>query len=714
MVSPRYAMMIMKWLILLLALLIMSAFADHGENSDTLRLSRIALCTVVDPMNPTVVRDSLTLFRSISLFGKTMNDVTKIVGLPLGRETMEGSSISIPMEVVREFLRYKVQILLFPPATPKYAGTMNKFHLLRSLKDQLDNFDYILWMDADMIVVNDPISSLPMHKFPGEISCVPEFYSYMRRYPIINSSENYWNPSLPAFTLIGENEVAPHGMCNTGMLYFDRYSLRNLMTVYDNALNDIPPSYHRDRFFDSLIFVYGVNKQAIPVAILPYTFNYMALFEGEILQLTQTNSPLLAHFLSDTEFFCNLALDNLKCDCYYHNEHILPDSMLVPSLQKFLLPEACYFMATGKVITDEKIDGESICDILWPPKNWDCPRLQRIQVLLSCRVDVLVVIVVRDGETGQMNVHESYVSGSLTPHSIILDAGMINMDRNNSDKVLRLNVEISSSDNHFTQLFNASIRIPNQFRAMSGRMVYGLQPLLGSKPISLESQLVFHEFIQFYNTLDDSSGLVVCCESVKGMISVGNLLGAFENAQRSLQYSGARVIHVLVRRVPLEHYTESVDIFIDRFLRSKCPHYCIFWSAHLSSDLQGVLNAFPSAHFNFAFIDAYAETYDANIELLNLVFTTLKKGGWMLGTNYILHWTHMGEVLPLHGQLFSHAASMRMNYASYGILAFAAKIQHNLMFTYLEREEVYCNNDLGLIEIQACFPSWYLQKSIIS
>ncbi len=157
-----------------------------------------------------------------------------------------------------------------------------------------------------------------------------------------------------------------------------------------------------------------------------------------------------------------------------------------------------------------------------------------------------------------------------------------------------------------------------------------------------------------------------------------------------------------------------MDILIDGFLRSKCPHHCIFWPAHFSSDLQGVLNAFPSAHFNFAFIDAYAETYDANIEFLSRIFTTLKKGGWMLGTNYILQMSNLGEVLPLHGQLFSDAASMRMHYASYGILAFAAKIQHNLMFTYLEREEVYCNGELGSVAIQACFPSWYLQKSIIS
>jgi hypothetical protein len=683
------------------------SYQDDQENLS--RLSRIMLCTVVDVKNPTVVRDSLTLFRSIALFGKSLNHVTKVIGIP-SSNLQEGISSVVPMEVIRELLDYKVQVVLFPPATPRYAGTMNKFNLLKVLP--IEEADYILWLDADTIILDDPIDHLPLHKMPGEISCVPEFYSYMRRYPTINTTESFWNPSLPVFTLIGDHEVAPHGMCNTGVMYFDRYSLRTMLDIYDDAISSIPQIYHRDRFFDSLIFVYGVNMKAIMVNILPYSLNYMAFFEGEILQLTETSSPLIAHLLSDAEFFCAIPNDESPCDCYYNNEFILPDSKLVPELQKFLYRDTCTFMATGK--SNASSEGslhegllDSPCQLIWPPKHNFCPGIRKLEAVLQCSTDAHVAIDIMVGQF-QWHVHNASIS-SPSPHSMLIDLNGIHMGLNESGTEIHLQLVFAVTMANGQQLLNSTVTIPNLKKSAKGKMIYGYQPLLGSKPISLESQLEFFDYLSFYFKSTTLSGVVMCCDTTKGILTVGNILQQIDREQSSpsqIQHSNA-LTHVIVRRLPVDYEGTSLIEFVNSFLRDKCPRRCVFWVADLATDWPNVMLTFPDSTFDFALIDSYGETYDENKEIFQATLKKLKRGGIMLGTNYILQNSKMGELIPMPN---NHA--LRMNIASYSVHSMSWEIQHNLLFTYLERNDAFCGS-LGFgISVENCYPAWYLHKSI--
>jgi hypothetical protein len=55
-----------------------------------------------------------------------------------------------------------------------------------------------------------------IHLLKGSIDCVPDLYSYLRRFPHVNSTSHVWNPKLPTWELLGFHEIAPHGVCNTG------------------------------------------------------------------------------------------------------------------------------------------------------------------------------------------------------------------------------------------------------------------------------------------------------------------------------------------------------------------------------------------------------------------------------------------------------------------------------------------------------------------
>ncbi|KAJ1433802.1 hypothetical protein B484DRAFT_417703, partial [Ochromonadaceae sp. CCMP2298] len=183
------------------------------------------------------------------------------------------------------------------------AKTLNKFKMF-ALFDST-RFDYFLWMDADITVFGDPMPYLHMHKYPGEIECVPDLYSHMARFPAVNESAPYWS-SLPPFELMGRGKVAPHGLCNTGILYLDSLSLAAFNAALGLVLTDSYLIIHgRDRFVDSLAFNAAWNTGQLEVTILPHALNYMALLEDELGEVgLQQGGVAFAHFVSDTDLRC--------------------------------------------------------------------------------------------------------------------------------------------------------------------------------------------------------------------------------------------------------------------------------------------------------------------------------------------------------------------------------------------------------------------------
>lgn len=315
------------------------AFAENMIHVD-----KLMIATVLDINEDSISRDVFTLIRSLRKTGKMINSATLLVCIPINDNP---SSLLDNHMTLDELGALRVEIVFVHQTRPPFSKTLNKFEAFRHF--DYDRFDYFLWLDADVVVFDDPTTELSLHKHPGSIECVPDFYSYIRRYPSLNLSSIVWNPYLPSFTLLGENEVAPHGTCNTGVLYFDRLSLKRFVDYLPSIETELLETNKlvRDRFLDSLYFVAIVNRIGMEVTILPYSMNYMALFEVEILEETDTRDITLAQFLSHTEMYCfnkNHA-DTLSCGCLYDNTHIPNESVIVKKMEKLLGNDICNAMS---------------------------------------------------------------------------------------------------------------------------------------------------------------------------------------------------------------------------------------------------------------------------------------------------------------------------------------------------------------------------------
>ena len=75
--------------------------------------------------------------------------------------------------VLAELFRLNVEVKFIRQVFQNRPKTLNKF-----LPFQWDSlrFDYILWLDADIVVFNDPLPYFLNHVHPGEINCVPDLY----------------------------------------------------------------------------------------------------------------------------------------------------------------------------------------------------------------------------------------------------------------------------------------------------------------------------------------------------------------------------------------------------------------------------------------------------------------------------------------------------------------------------------------------------------
>ena len=238
---------------LLLFLICCIAFAVLAE---PIIPRELAIVTVVDTRNEEIVRDAITLLRSMRLYGGTLNEATFVVCFAVqeGLQTVDPNVVSI-------FSGLGAQITYIHEVESPKAKTLNKFNAFYHF-DRI-KFSHFLWLDADIFVFADPIPLLTRHIVPGRIDCVPDFYSYMRRYPGINTTDLLWNHEMPDVIMVGDNLTTSHGHCNTGVLLFDSMSLSNFLHGLDNIVpaiieqnNKVPLRDRRrnlmtDRFVDS-------------------------------------------------------------------------------------------------------------------------------------------------------------------------------------------------------------------------------------------------------------------------------------------------------------------------------------------------------------------------------------------------------------------------------------------------------------------------------
>jgi len=135
---------------------------------------RLLITTILDGGNHEVIRDGLTLLRSIRLMGGQMNFATIMVTVIPVDNWLDQD------ETLTELYSLNVEVVFSQPTLSNLPKTLYKYKAFETF-DSL-RFDYLLWLDADIVIFNDPSPYLLKHKHPGEICCVPDLYRYLHLY----------------------------------------------------------------------------------------------------------------------------------------------------------------------------------------------------------------------------------------------------------------------------------------------------------------------------------------------------------------------------------------------------------------------------------------------------------------------------------------------------------------------------------------------------
>lgn len=273
--------------------------------ANALSAERLVVVTVIDTSSPSVVTDSLSFFRSVRIFGGTFNRaVFKATIL------VKSADPRVELNLLKSLEALDIQYVIKYSILDEYSPTLNKY-LGFQLPDSAE-FDYMLWVDADVFVFSDPmsylqaaVSGLETQSTP-HVFCTPEVSNYMERFPLVNTSAALWNKSLAPFsirdwTASGEFKTVPHGTCNTGVLLFNTAGLDLFLAYFPDLSLFGSFGYLSDRFIDSLLFVYTINIAGIEAKPLDYSLNYMAFIPSMSLY---SNNPVFAHFIGSTYFSC--------------------------------------------------------------------------------------------------------------------------------------------------------------------------------------------------------------------------------------------------------------------------------------------------------------------------------------------------------------------------------------------------------------------------
>jgi hypothetical protein len=178
--------------------LMMSVAATGGTTID---MNRVLIATVLDLAEKEIVRDAFSLIRSIRRFGGSMNNATIVVCVPISNND---SFVDDDHDVLAGMSSLGVELKFYPQVEKPLHKTVNKFGAFFAMDAY--SFDYFLWLDADVVVFQDPAPHMTLKEGNNIIYCVPDVFSYMIRYPGVNETSAFWNPMLPAFQTIADEE----------------------------------------------------------------------------------------------------------------------------------------------------------------------------------------------------------------------------------------------------------------------------------------------------------------------------------------------------------------------------------------------------------------------------------------------------------------------------------------------------------------------------
>ena len=159
----------------------------YTQNTKSIDVNRLAIVSVLDFDNEEIVRDTITLIKSYRAYGGSLNNATYFIFIISDNKIINNTLI-----IQNLLLNYNISInilnnnYMFGSQNNeiKPQKTLNKYYALNQI--DLLIYDYILWLDSDMLILHDFAHQLLSHSFPdGSIDCIPELYSYMRRYPTI-------------------------------------------------------------------------------------------------------------------------------------------------------------------------------------------------------------------------------------------------------------------------------------------------------------------------------------------------------------------------------------------------------------------------------------------------------------------------------------------------------------------------------------------------
>lgn len=338
--------------------------------------------TVIDTSNSDIVRDSMTLFRSLRLFGGDFNKATFRTCIVVKENSDHNDAY---MDIIRNLESLNISHKFIRSVPSNLSPTLNKFQCLKSFDYQY--YDYILWLDADIFVFQSPIPyfldalrriNANSLESPAHVHCAVEVYNYLERFPKVNESHLLWNQNLDPFTISDvtadyQLRLVPRGTCNTGVLLFSSLGIAILLenlpsyTIFDEY------GYSADRFIDSLLFVFAVNAAGLMVHELDYALNYLAFVESMHLL---SDDPVFAHFIGTTYFHCYPQLQNteshlhdssvnyifnlpfcgdstpshepvacVSCSCMYFDENREPSRNIVRKIYEVGVMEQCQKLA---------------------------------------------------------------------------------------------------------------------------------------------------------------------------------------------------------------------------------------------------------------------------------------------------------------------------------------------------------------------------------
>lgn len=123
---------------------------------------------MVDVSNPSIVADSLLLFQSIRLFGGSLDRSSLLACI-----VIDPKQALVDDDLLKQFVSLGVELDIVRQVNAPFAKTLNKFSAFYRAASS-SGFDHFLWLDADVLVLGDPMPRLPEVFLERSIYCVPE------------------------------------------------------------------------------------------------------------------------------------------------------------------------------------------------------------------------------------------------------------------------------------------------------------------------------------------------------------------------------------------------------------------------------------------------------------------------------------------------------------------------------------------------------------